>query len=139
NTSTQEEAVTSDLLNLPKQVSDPIAFAQITIFLSEGEGCGCTPIRYAPITAYGLTTDHNTSGITDEEGICVLELEFDQTYRVLIDIEGYHRVLFDFEVIDDQSFTFHMKVAKGTPVFFNGLSQILQRIENIKASFRLLN
>jgi len=121
-----------------KSTLDPRFFAQISFLLSEGDGCGCTPMRQVPIWAEGLTTDHNATGLTDDDGILILELEFDQQYRIHIDFEGFQRVLFDFVVIDDQAFTFHMK-QKNTPVpiSFPRISQLLQQIEDIKASLTI--
>ena len=114
---------------------DPAFYAEISFLLSEGEGCGCTPIRQVPIWTEGLTTDHNDSGITDDNGICILELEYDQQYRVHIEFEGFHRILFDFTVNEDQAFTFHMK-EKNVPVPapFPRINQLIQHIENIKSA-----
>lgn len=122
----------------PQSTLDPRFFAQISFLLSEGEGCGCTPMREVPILAEGLTTDHNASGLTDDDGILILELEYDQQYRIHIDYEGFQRVLFDFVVIDDQAFTFHLK-QKNTPVPINfpRISQLIQQIENIKAALTI--
>ena len=112
---------------------DPDFYAQISFLLSEGEGCGCTPIRQVPIWAEGLTTDHNDSGLTDNNGICILELEYDQQYRIHIEFEGFHRVLFDFTVIEDQAFTFHMKAKNvAEPTAFPRLSQLINQLETIK-------
>ena len=115
---------------------DPDFYAQISFLLSEGEGCGCVPIRYVPIWAEGLTTDHNDSGLTDDDGICVLELEYDEQYRIHIEFEGFHRILFDFFVNDDQAFTFHMKQKNvAEPTSFPRLSQLIQQLEAIKTLF----
>jgi hypothetical protein len=112
---------------------DPDFYAQISFLLSEGEGCGCVPIRQVPIWAEGLTTDHNDSGLTDDDGICILELEYDQQYRVHIEFEGFHRVLFDFTVNEDQAFTFHMKAKNvAEPIAFPRLSQLMHQLEAIK-------
>ena len=112
---------------------NPDFYAQISFLLSEGEGCGCVPIRLVPIWAEGLTTDHNDSGLTDDDGICVLELEYDQQYRIHIEFEGFHRVLFDFTVNEDQAFTFHMKLKNvAEPTSFPRLSQFIQQLETIK-------
>ena len=56
----------------------------------------------------GLTTDHYFNNITDAEGNCVLELEYDESYRIRIEDEDYNLVQFDFLVVDDQHFSFHM-------------------------------
>jgi hypothetical protein len=123
-----------------KSTLDPRFYAQISFLLSEGEGCGsgCIPIRQVPIWAEGLTTDHNATGITDDNGICILELEFDQNYRIHIEFEGFHRVLFDFTVNEDQAFTFHMKQKKvPVPISFPRISQLIQQIENIKTALTI--
>jgi len=83
--------------------------AQISFILYEGTGCGCVPVYGAQITAFGLDVDHNDSGVTDDDGNCILELEYNGNYRVQIQAENYQIVLFDFLVVDDQPFVFHMQ------------------------------
>lgn len=112
-------------------------FAEITFNIFEGEGCACVPIPGAFIFAYGLDTDHNDSNITDDEGFCILELEYDHTFRVTIEAEGFQIVMFDFYVIDDQEFTFHMQEKEDSsshnfPVLYN----LLQRIESAVHLFK---
>lgn len=118
-----------------KNGGSPLAYAQISFNIFEGSGCGCVPLIGTSVSAYGLDTDHSDSGITDENGLCILELEYDATYRVTIDDENFVKVTFDFLVIDDQTFTFRMQdkedsISQSFPV----LSQFLQKlieIENI--------
>jgi hypothetical protein len=103
-------------------------YANITFNVYEGEGCGCVPLRGVPLNATGRDTDHFTSGITDDNGTCVLQLEFDKTYRVSIQAADHESVLFDFVVIDNQAFSFHMKVIDTSSYHFSFLQMILQKI-----------
>ena len=108
--------------------NQPLFYAEISFYIYEGGGCGCVPIINVSIYAYGLDTDHNDSGFTDEYGLCILELEYDHTYRVLIEDEEFQNILFDFYVLDDQTFAFHLDEDSPTqnfPVLYN----LLQRIE----------
>jgi len=115
----------------------PLFFAEITFNIFEGTGCGCVPIPGASIASYGLDTDHNNSCITDDNGVCILEFEYDRTYRVTIEAEEFQMVLFDFLVIDNQIFTFHMQEKEDSsshnfPVLYN----LLQRIESAVNLFK---
>ena len=110
-------------------------YAQISCYLYEGEGCGCVPVRFVLVSARGIDTAHNDSGLTDENGLCILELEYDYTYRITIEVENFEMILFDFNVLDDQTFTFHLQekddsVLPHFPVV-NKLVQRLQMIENV--------
>jgi len=80
--------------------------AEITFYILTGEGCGCIPIPGAVITAAG--GEGNASGITDEDGKCVLTLVILGEYEVWIEADGYRTINFEFNVIDDQTFTFHL-------------------------------
>lgn len=82
--------------------------AEITFILYVGDGCGCHPIEGASITALGLDIDHNDSGVTDEFGVCILQLEIKYNYKVQIEADGFQNIVFDFLVVDDQTFTFHL-------------------------------
>ena len=108
-------------------------YAEISFYTYEGEGCGCQPIRNAPIFAQGLDTDHSASNTTDDDGLCVLELEYDATYRVTIEVDAFQMVLFDFVAIDDQTFTFHLQEEEesSTPNVFS-LHSLLQKLSHIK-------
>jgi len=66
--STQKQIIS----NNPEQM---LFTAQISFTLYEGTRCGCTPIYGALVTAFGLDVDHNDSGVTDDDGVCMLELE----------------------------------------------------------------
>lgn len=98
----------SNILN-ESQVNQTVFYAEIEFSLFEGEGCGCFPLPDTLIFAEGQDTDHNDSGYTDEEGFVLLELEIDSTYRVMIMHDDYNDVLFDFIVVDDQYFSFHLE------------------------------
>ncbi len=98
----------SNVLN-ESRVNQTVFYADIEITLFEGEGCGCFPLPDTLIFAEGQDTDHNDSGYTDEEGYVLLELEIDSTYRVMIMHDDYNDVLFDFIVVDDQYFSFHLE------------------------------
>jgi len=107
-------------------------YAEISFYIYEGDGCGCQPVRNAPIFAQGLDTDHNDSGFTDDDGLCILELEYDATYRVTLEIEAFQMVLFDFVVIDDQTFTFHMQEEDTSTPNLSLLQMFVQRISRLK-------
>jgi hypothetical protein len=104
-------------------------YANITFHVYEGEGCGCVPLSGVPINASGRDTDHNASGVTDEEGQLILQLEFDKTYRVSVQEKDHESVLFDFVVIDDQSFAFHIKVVKDSSQGFSLIHTLLQKMQ----------
>ena len=84
--------------------------AQITFYIYEGEGCGCVPIVGATIFASG--GDGEDSGVTDNDGKCILILPALGDYRIRIDAEDFTTILFDFNVLDDQTFKFHMQEKK---------------------------
>ena len=107
-------------------------YAEISFYIYEGDGCACIPVRNAPIFSQGLDTDHNDSGFTDDDGLCILELEYDATYRVTIEIEAFQMVLFDFVVIDDQTFTFHMQEQDISTPNLSLLHTFVQRISRLK-------
>jgi hypothetical protein len=103
-------------------------YANITFNVYEGEGCGCVPLRGVPLNATGRDTDHFTSGVTDDNGTCVLQLEYDKTYRVSIQAVDHESVLFDFVVLDNQAFSFHMKVIDTSSYHFSFIHMMLQKI-----------
>ncbi|MFW6119836.1 MAG: hypothetical protein ACOC80_02910 [Petrotogales bacterium] len=120
-------------------VNQPLFFAEIEFNLFEGEGCGCNPLEDILIFAYGLETAHNDSNYTDNDGFCTLQLEIDHNYRVIIEdnSEEYQTIIFDFLVVDDQTFTFHLQereksISQNIPLLYN----LLQRI---KMSTKLLS
>lgn len=91
------------------QISETVFFAEVEFTLFQGDGCGCFPLADTLVFAAGLDTDHNASAYTDEEGFVMLELEIDSSYRITIEHDDYNNVLFDFIVVDDQYFSFHME------------------------------
>lgn len=103
-------------------------YANITFYVYQGEGCGCVPIRQLSLNATGRDTDHSASGVTDNNGKCVLQLQYDKTYRVSIQKKDFESVLFDFVVIDDQVFSFHMKELETSSQHLSFIQMILQRI-----------
>jgi hypothetical protein len=103
-------------------------YANITFNVYEGEGCGCVPLRGVPLNATGRDTDHFTSGVTDDDGNCVLQLEYDKTYRVNIQAVDHESVLFDFIVLDNQVFSFHMKVIDTSSYRVSFIQMMLQKI-----------
>jgi len=105
------------------EISQPLLFdAEITFTVVVDDGCGCNPIEGALIIAYGGSG--YDEGVTDENGTVILQLEINTDYTVEITAEDYRRILFDFNVIDDQYFVFQM-VKKGTS------SQIVQLYHNL--------
>jgi len=109
----------------PEQNSPTDFYANITFQVFEGTGCDCYPIRGLPINATGRDTDHFTSGVTDDRGVCVLQLEFDKTYRVTMQDANHESVMVDFVVIDNQAFTFHLKIVQGGSSFQGTFLQML--------------
>ena len=99
--------VTTDSLSQQPLSTDFYAILSFETF--EGEGCGCIQISDVFINASGLTTDHNVRNITDTQGLCNLELEYDQTYRISIEHKDFTKVLMDLTVIGDQDMAFHMQ------------------------------
>ena len=80
--------------------------AEITFYVLTGEGCGCDPIPGVSIQAFG--GEGSVSGVTDEDGMCVLTLVILGEYEVIIEIDEYQTIDFEFNVLDDQTFTFHL-------------------------------
>jgi len=107
-------------------------YANITFNVYEGEGCGCAPLQGISLNATGRDTDHSTSGVTDDNGNCILPLEYDKTYRISIQAVDYESVLFDFIVLDNQWFSFHMKGIEDSSHGFSFLQMMLQKILSAK-------
>ncbi|MFO7677040.1 MAG: hypothetical protein R6V50_01460 [Thermoplasmatota archaeon] len=91
------------------ETPQPMFYASISIYLYEGQSCACKPVPNESIIAEGITTDHSTSGSTDGDGLCILELEYDETYRFILDFEPFQKILLDVGIVDDQTFTFYMQ------------------------------
>ena len=84
-------------------------YAEISFVVYGEGGCQGCEIPYAAVEAYGIDTSHFDTNITDIYGSCVLELEYDATYLVTIEVEDYYLVMYDFKVLDDQPFSIHMQ------------------------------
>jgi len=80
--------------------------AEVTFTIQTSTGCGCDPIPGATINAYG--GEGSVSGVTDDQGTCVLTLVILGEYEVIIEADNYQDIDFEFNVLDDQSFIFHM-------------------------------
>jgi len=116
-----------------RQPAQMNAYANISFTIFEGDGCGCTPLQGVPINATGRDTEHSASGLTDEEGMCVLPLEDGKTYRVSIEEVDHESVLFDFDVVDNQMFQFHVKfIDTSTVTHFSIIQMILQKLLALK-------
>ena len=108
-------------------------YEEISISTYEGDGCGCVPLPYVTVEAYGRDTDHFDTNITDINGFCILELEYDATYRVTIEVDDFQLIMYDFKVLDDQPFTFHMQELKdSSPQSFSLLHTLIQRLGQLK-------
>ncbi len=94
----------------------------------DGEGYGCVPLQEVPLNATGRGADHSTARITDDEGKCGLQLQYDKTYQVRIQKNDYESALFDVIVIDDQVFLFHMKELEISSQSHSLAQMMLQRI-----------
>jgi hypothetical protein len=127
----------SDPLNsqniIQRQPAQMDSYANISFTIFEGDGCGCTPRLGVPINATGRDTEHSASGLTDEDGKCVLQLEYGKTYRVSIEEVDHESVLFDFDVMDNQMFQFHVKfIDTSTASHFSFIQMILQKLLALK-------
>jgi hypothetical protein len=111
-------------------------YANITIHVYEGDGCECVPLGNVFINATGRDTDHLTSGTTDDNGSCILQLQFDKTYRVSIQDNGHESVLFDFLVLDNQPFSFNLKKIEGSSGMISLTHTLLQKIGLVKKLIR---
>ena len=104
--------------------------AEITFYILTGEGCACIPIPGAKISAYG--GEGNDSRFTDDDGMCVLSLVILGEYEVIIEADEYQTITFEFNVIDDQTFTFHMHEKRESSKYdFSFLSQNIIKILSI--------
>jgi len=115
------------------------SYAEITIFVYEGEGCACEPLFEVDIWAYGMDIGHNDTNLTDEEGMCILRLEYNFNYRVTFEKEGFQTVKFDFLVLDDQTFVFHLQEEESIPITKNAIiHKVLSRLKS-RIPLNLLN
>lgn len=107
---------------------EPLLFdAEITFNILTGEGCGCDPIEGVLVSAYGGAG--NDSAVTDLDGKCVLSLEINSEYEIYIQKDTFLEIYFEMDIIDDQTFTFHLLEKKGRPRTIN--LNVFQIIEHI--------
>lgn len=106
--------------------------AEITFYIYEGEGCSCIPITGAYINATG--SEGQVFNVTDDEGICVLNLVILSEYRVSIEAENFNTVMFNFDIVDDQTFKFHM--GEANEVSSQNLLQVKQIIHALNQFLR---
>jgi hypothetical protein len=108
-------------------------YANITVKVFEGDGCECVPLGGSFVNATGRDTDHNDFNVTNDKGECVLHLQFDKTYRVSVQIGDHESVLYDFNVLDDQTFVFNLKKssASSSPVP-SALQIVLNKVAALK-------
>jgi len=128
----QAAIIKNERNNIQNDNIQPSLFdAEITFYIYEGTGCGCVPIRDAFINA--TSGDGQDSGVTDENGTCVLHMVINSDYRVSIEANDYNSVLFDFNVIDNQIFKFHLGEPNGgssintLPLFYRIITRLLGR------------
>jgi hypothetical protein len=115
-----------------KDISQPALFdAEITFYILTGEGCACDPIEGVLVSAYG--GEGNDSGVTDADGKCVLTLVINSEYDIYIEGEGFQEIYFEMNIIDDQTFTFHMFERRGVSRTVN-----LFNFQIIKNIFQML-
>jgi hypothetical protein len=112
-------------------------YANITVKVFDGDGCECEPLGGTFVNATGRDTDHNDFNVTDDRGACVLHLQFDKTYRVSIQTVDHESVLYDFNVLDDQTFVFNLKkITTASNLVPSTLQLVLNKVEALK---KLLN
>ena len=107
-----------------------IFYANITFNVYEGEACdvGCIPLRGVTINATSRDIEHHiTSAVTDDNGKCVLQLLY-TTYRISFQEKDHEAVLFDFEVIGDQTFSFQTKKIETSLNYLSFAQMMLQKI-----------
>lgn len=119
-------------------VRDFYLILSFTIY--SGTDCDCIPITGVPINATGLDTDHIFSNVTDDYGRCTIQVEYDKTYRISIEEKNFESVLYDMQIIGNQTFVFHLKTLKGDinslptqglPAFLTHLISLLQHTRQI--------
>lgn len=101
--------------------------AEITFIILTGEGCACDPIEGITVIASG--GEGTDQGVTDENGTVVLTLVVLGEYEVFIIKEGYLDINFEFNVLDDQTFTFHLlKKDVSSPQTISIFQSIISRL-----------
>jgi hypothetical protein len=112
-------------------------YANITVKVFEGDECECVPLGGRFVNATGRDTNHNDFNVTNDRGECVLHVQFDETYRVNVQIGDHESVLYDFNVLDDQTFVFNLKK---TSTSSNPIPSALQIVLNkVAALKKILN
>ena len=117
--------------DIKNDITQALSFdVEITFYILTGEGCGCTPIPGVSIFAFG--GEGSDQGITDEDGMCVLTLVIGGKYEVLIEAEDYQTIDFEFDVVDYQTFTFHMfekeeSSIQTTSLVYNIISKLIAK------------
>ena len=115
-----------------ENITKPSLFdAEITFYIFTGEGCACTPIQGVTVSAYGGAG--NDSGVTNIDGKCILTLEINSEYDIYIQGEGLQEIHYEMNIIDDQTFTFHLFERRGVSRTAN-----LFNLQVIKNFFQLL-
>lgn len=124
----------AEIIKENKNEYEPLLFdAEITFYILTGEGCGCDPIEGVLVSAYGGSG--NESAVTDIDGKCVLNLEINSEYEIYIQKDNFLEIYFEMDIIDDQTFTFHLLEKKGRPRttnlnVFQIIEHILQLLKN---------
>lgn len=117
----EKSLIPEEQKNIENGITQQLMFdAEITFTIQTGEGCGCTPIPGATITAYG--GEGSASGVTDEDGLCTLTLVILGEYEVIIEADNYQQIDFEFNVLDDQTFIFHMFEAEDSSYQMQAIS-----------------
>jgi hypothetical protein len=112
-------------------------YANITVKVFEGDGCECVPLGGSYVNATGRDTDHMDFNVTNDRGECVLHLQFDKTYRVSVQIGDHESVLYDFNVLNDQTFVFNLKTTKASSNLVPSAVQLV--FQKIAALKKILN
>ena len=117
----------NDQIQIKNDPQPTLFDAEITFYVLTGEGCACDPIPGALVEAYG--GEGYASGITDDDGMCVLTLVILGEYEIFIETEDYQKIYFEFNVLDDQTFTFHLSEKKESSL--NMLPSLYHLVKNI--------
>jgi hypothetical protein len=120
-------------IKAPENANKSEFYAEISFVVYGEGGCQGCEIPYVSVEAYGIDTSHFDTNITDIYGSCVLELEYDATYLVTIEVEDYYLVMYDFKVLDDQPFGIHMQeVEDSSSLKISILYTLLQKLNYLK-------
>lgn len=130
--SIEVSAISIDLKSQVKKINNIATHHTLfnaTIFfqLWVATGCGCDPVSDATIIALGLDIDDHDEGITDQYGQCSLQLEINYHYRITIQAEGYVQIMFDFLVIGEQEFEFHLQEEESSITSISFIQSLLSK------------